>query len=119
MPLEPLLLAARNPVIAALGEHQVRVGVLPIRPAAVEGERIGQPLPAAHPRAGGQSARAKNEYIEREGRYAADGDEREHVEHGHMPAWASMTRLMKGLDAFLERDQDLALFDLAPRPKTA
>ena len=39
-------------------------------------------------RAGGQSARAKNEYIEREGRYAADGDEREHVEHGHMPAWA-------------------------------
>ena len=39
-------------------------------------------------RSGGQSARAKNEYIEREGRYAADGDEREHVEHGHMPAWA-------------------------------
>ena len=39
-------------------------------------------------RAGGQSARAKNEYIEREGRYAADGEEREHVEHGHMPAWA-------------------------------
>ena len=48
MPFEPLLLAARNPVIAALGEHQVRVGVLPVRPAAVEGERIGQPLPAAH-----------------------------------------------------------------------
>ena len=39
-------------------------------------------------RAGGQSARAKNEYIEREGRYAADSEEREHVEHGHMPAWA-------------------------------
>ena len=39
-------------------------------------------------RAGGQSARVKNEYIEREGRYAADGEEREHVEHGHMPAWA-------------------------------
>ena len=43
-------------------------------------------------RAGGQSASAKNEYIEREGRYAADGEEREeereHVEHGHMPAWA-------------------------------
>ena len=39
-------------------------------------------------RSGGQSARAKNEYIEREGRYAADGEEREHVEHGHMPAWA-------------------------------
>ena len=32
-------------------------------------------------RAGGQSARAKNEYIERDGRYAADGEEREHVEH--------------------------------------
>ena len=43
-------------------------------------------------RAGGQSASAKNDYIEREGRYAADGEEREeereHVEHGHMPAWA-------------------------------
>ena len=39
-------------------------------------------------RAGGQSASAKNEYIEREGRYAADSEEREHVEHGHMPAWA-------------------------------
>ena len=39
-------------------------------------------------RAGGQSASAKDEYIEREGRYAADGEEREHVEHGHMPAWA-------------------------------
>ena len=39
-------------------------------------------------RASGQSACAKNEYIEREGRYASDGEEREHVEHGHMPAWA-------------------------------
>ena len=28
-----------------------------------------------------------------------------------------MTRLMKGLDEFLERDQDRVLFDLAPRPK--
>ena len=28
---------------------------------------------------------------------------------------ASMTRLMKGLDEFLERDQDRALFNLAPR----
>ena len=39
-------------------------------------------------RASGQSSCAKNEYIEREGRYAADSEEREHVEHGHMPAWA-------------------------------
>ena len=30
----------------------------------------------------------------------------------------SMTRLMKGLDEFLEHDQDRALFDLAPGPKT-
>ena len=30
----------------------------------------------------------------------------------------SMTRLRKGLDEFLERDQDRALFDLPPRPKT-
>ena len=30
---------------------------------------------------------------------------------------ASMTRLIKGLDEFLERDQDRALFDLAPRYK--
>ena len=48
VPLEPLLGAARDAVIAALGEHQVRVGVPPVRAAAVEGERIGQPLPAAH-----------------------------------------------------------------------
>ena len=26
---------------------------------------------------------------------------------------------MKGLDGFLERDRDRALFDLPPRPKTA
>ena len=31
----------------------------------------------------------------------------------------SMTRLRKGLDEFLERDQDRALFDLPPRPKDA
>ena len=31
----------------------------------------------------------------------------------------AMKRLMKGLDEFLERDQDRALFDLAPRPKGA
>ena len=48
VPLEPLRGAARDAVIAALGEHQVRVGVPPVRAAAVEGERIGQPLPAAH-----------------------------------------------------------------------
>ena len=45
---EPLLGAALNPVMAALGEHQVRVGILAGRAAAVEGERIGQPLPGAH-----------------------------------------------------------------------
>ena len=39
-------------------------------------------------RAGGQSASAKNEYIEREGRYEKDLEELEHTEHGHMPAWA-------------------------------
>ena len=49
MALEPLLPAALDPVIAPLGEHQVRVGVLSVRPAPVDGERIGQPLPGAHP----------------------------------------------------------------------
>ena len=39
-------------------------------------------------RGGGQSARAKSDYIAREGKYAPDADELEHVEHGHMPAWA-------------------------------
>ena len=39
-------------------------------------------------RAGGQSARAKSDYIEREGRYAKDGEELEHKEHGNMPEWA-------------------------------
>ena len=57
VPLEPLLLAARDAVIAALGEHQVRVRVLPVRAAAVEGECIGQPLPAAHLR--GERARER------------------------------------------------------------
>ena len=32
---------------------------------------------------------------------------------------AAMTRLRKGLDEFLERDRDRALFDLAPRLKEA
>ena len=39
-------------------------------------------------RAGGQSALAKREYIEREGRYAPDREEREHRESGNMPEWA-------------------------------
>ena len=39
-------------------------------------------------RAGGQSAGAKDDYIEREGRYDRDRSEVEHVEHGHMPGWA-------------------------------
>ena len=36
-------------------------------------------------RAGGQSARAKSDYIEREGRYEQNGEELEHKEHGNMP----------------------------------
>ena len=39
-------------------------------------------------RAGRQSARAKSDYIEREGRYEKDGEELEHKEHGNMPEWA-------------------------------
>ena len=39
-------------------------------------------------RAGGQSAVAKSDYIEREGRYEKDGEELEHKEHGNMPEWA-------------------------------
>ena len=39
-------------------------------------------------RSGGQSALAKSEYIEREGRYAPDREEREHRESEHMPEWA-------------------------------
>ena len=39
-------------------------------------------------RSGGQSARAKSDYIEREGRYAEDAEELEHKEHGNMPQWA-------------------------------
>ena len=35
-------------------------------------------------RAGGQLARAKSDYIEREGRYEKDGEELEHKEHGNM-----------------------------------
>ena len=39
-------------------------------------------------RAGGQSARAKCDYIEREGRYERDREELEYKEHGNMPEWA-------------------------------
>ena len=39
-------------------------------------------------RAGGQSARAKSDYIEREGRYEQDREELEHKEHGNLPEWA-------------------------------
>ena len=39
-------------------------------------------------RAGGQAARAKADYIEREGRYEKDREELEHKEHDHMPEWA-------------------------------
>ena len=69
VPLEPLLLAARDPVITALREHQVRVGVVRLvgglRRALVEGERIGQPLPAAHlrgERAGELAASARVQF---------------------------------------------------------
>ena len=39
-------------------------------------------------RAGWQSAAAKSDYIERDGRYERDRDELEHRESGNMPAWA-------------------------------
>ena len=39
-------------------------------------------------RAGGQSAGAKADYIEREGSYEKDREELEHKEHGNMPEWA-------------------------------
>ena len=39
-------------------------------------------------RAGGQSASAKDDYIEREGRYDGDAAELEHSESGNMPEWA-------------------------------
>ena len=39
-------------------------------------------------RAGGQSALAKSQYIEREGRYEQNREELEHKEHGNMPEWA-------------------------------
>ncbi len=39
-------------------------------------------------RAGGQSALAKNDYIEREGRYELDREELEDKEHENMPEWA-------------------------------
>ena len=42
-----------------------------------------------------------------------------YVEHTTQADPTAHTRLRKGLDAFLERDQDRALFDLPPRPKDA
>ena len=40
-------------------------------------------------RSGGQSARAKSEYIEREGKYEKDHEELEYRESGNMPGWAA------------------------------
>ena len=48
--LEPLLLAALDPVIGPLREHQVRVGILPVRATSMDGKRVGQPLPFGHAR---------------------------------------------------------------------
>ena len=39
-------------------------------------------------RIGGQSAKAKSDYIEREGKYEKDGEELEYKESGNMPEWA-------------------------------
>ena len=39
-------------------------------------------------RIGGQSAKSKSDYNEREGRYAKDGEELEYKESGNMPEWA-------------------------------
>ena len=39
-------------------------------------------------RIGGQSARAKSDYIGRDGKYKADGEELEYKESGNMPEWA-------------------------------
>lgn len=39
-------------------------------------------------RSGGQSAKAKADYIQREGKYARDRDEVLHTQSGHMPEWA-------------------------------
>ena len=41
-----------------------------------------------------------------------------YIEHTTQADPAAMTRLIKGLDEFLERDQDRALFDLAPKGAT-
>ena len=40
-------------------------------------------------RSGGQSAKAKSEYIEREGKYEKDRDELAYSESGNMPSWAA------------------------------
>ena len=40
-------------------------------------------------RSGGQSARAKSEYIGREGKYEKDSEELEYRESGNMPSWAA------------------------------
>ena len=42
-----------------------------------------------------------------------------YIEHTTQADQTAHTRLMQGLDGFLERDQDRALFDLLPRQKDA
>ena len=130
--LEPLLPAALDPVMAPLGEHQVRVGILPGLPAPMDRQRIGQPL-----RAGQLPGEARG-HLPPLGRVQLLGQGELHLavqppvgplvlvrrlilmgsylEHltGDNPA--QRDSLTKGLDGFLERPQDRALFDLSPRP---
>ena len=42
-----------------------------------------------------------------------------YMEHITANDEAAKDRLMKGLDSFLERDHDRALFDLAPKPQSS
>ena len=134
----------------------MRVGVPPVLAAAVEGERIGQLLPAgwepqdelqqlldrqadlkqdlsAKKQALQEAQRHQRNTLTRQIRRAqarvsaADRKRRtrrliligSYIDSVSQADPVSMTRLMKGLDEFLERDQDRALFNLPPRPKDA
>ena len=64
-------------------KHSARIGDKGRKPVAVFHLKM-----SVGSRAGGQSAVAKADYIEREGRYEQDREELEHRESGNMPEWA-------------------------------
>ena len=88
------LLAGRSRLVRYPSKGRAHYSHLLYKWRAQIGKKRGGALAVYHlkasfgSRAGGQSASAKSDYIEREGRYEKDQEELEYKEHGNMPKWA-------------------------------